>query len=192
MQTTNDKLGSQRSVIVTNPWKIYRFWGTSEPPVREWISDIKAHIATRRGIGSLYFRTPWRQSEESNSGSRIHSWFQPKAIFEILLNVFGDGDTFAQLQHKFFSYRQSENKSLLICSLELVNIFAQINGIDESWKGIRDKTLQEYFSEAVLDEAVQREVRRLNNDAPHLSFFEIRDHWSPLHSRKAVLKTVLW
>ena len=44
----------------------------------------------------------------------------PEQIFQIMLRVFGDGDTLSQLQQRFFSYRQDTYEDLESCSLKLL------------------------------------------------------------------------
>ena len=100
---------------------------------------------------------------------------EPEEIFRVLLKVFGDGDTLPQLQQKFFSYRQGPKEDLLTCSLELVELFTWMAKLDESCKATKGKTLKGRLAEAVRDEGLQRELRRLNMEAPELSFFDVRD-----------------
>ena len=48
--------------------------------------------------------------------------------------------------------------------------------LNESCQAAREKMLKGRLAEAVCDEGLQRELRRLNIEAPTLSFFDVRDH----------------
>ncbi len=96
-------------------------------------------------------------------------------MLDVLLRVFGDGDTLPQLQQRFFAYRQESNQTLLSCSLELVTIYDRIATLDITYQACRETQLKGRFAEAVVDEGLQRELRRLNLEAPALTFFELRD-----------------
>ena len=61
------------------------------------------------------------------------------------------------------------------CSLDLVKLFDRIAQLDESFKAGRDIQLKNRLAEAVLEENLRTEIRRLNSDQPELSFFDARD-----------------
>ena len=89
--------------------------------------------------------------------------------------MFGEGNTLPQLQQKFFSYHQGQSEDLLSCSLELVELFNSSARLDTSFDAVRTKTLKGRLAEAVRDEGLKRELRRLIIDSPDLTFFEARD-----------------
>ena len=47
--------------------------------------------------------------------------------------------------------------------------------LDNSLKVRADGTLKERLAEAVLDDALKRELRRLNDEAPSLSYFDLQN-----------------
>lgn len=100
----------------------------------------------------------------------------PAQIYAVLLRVFGDGDSLPQQQQLFYSYRQKEGESLVSCSLALVKIFDRITRVDPSFVPGRETQLKNRLAEAVTDESLRTELRRLNTEHPELSFFDVRDH----------------
>ena len=100
---------------------------------------------------------------------------EPEQIFQILLRVFGHGDTLSQLQQRFFSYRQDATADLVSCSLNLLQLVARMCQWDPLFNDNRDKMLKDRLAEAVRYESLRRELRRLNVEAPELGFFLLRD-----------------
>ncbi len=147
--------------------------------VRDWIVDVRGQLALRQ-------RTPKEEAafikdhlggnarqEILGRGESVSN--NPEKILQILERVFGDGDTLPQLQQRYFSYRQHPNEDLLSCSLGLVTLYDRISSMDPTYHGCRESMLKSRLAEAVQDEALQRELRRLNVESPSLSFFELRD-----------------
>ncbi len=67
------------------------------------------------------------------------------------------------------------SEDLVTCSLSLVDLFDRIVELDSSFAVRRDTLLKDRLSEAVHDEGLCREIRRLNIENPMLSFFGLRD-----------------
>ncbi|XP_033127984.1 uncharacterized protein LOC117125564, partial [Anneissia japonica] len=118
-------------------------------------------------------------------------------ILAVLLRVFGDGNTLPQLQQRFFSYKQMPQQDLLSCSLELVSLYDNIVSLDGAYSACRESSLKSRLAEAVVDENLKRELRRLNIESPKLAFFELRDravNWlgttTDRYTREATVKTV--
>lgn len=59
--------------------------------------------------------------------------------------------------------------------MELVALFDRIVQLDGSFEASRNSTLKRRFGEAVKDENLKREIRRLDWDCPELDFFSLRD-----------------
>ena len=172
-----------RQIYVASGRRLERFRSAPEKPgdpsIREWVSDVRGQLASHQltaeeSASFILDHLAGRARQEIlGRGDEVTS--EPEEIFRVLLKVFGDGDTLPQLQQKFFSYRQGPKEDLLTCSLELVELFTRMAKLDESCKATKGKTLKGRLAEAVRDEGLQRELRRLNMEAPELSFFDVRD-----------------
>ena len=99
----------------------------------------------------------------------------PVQILDILIKVFGDGNTLPQLQQQFYSFQQGNGQDILGCSLQLLEIFDRIVDLDSTQEAHRESALKGRFAEAVRDEALRRKLRRLNIDHTELSFSDVRD-----------------
>ena len=150
----------------------------SDMTVQEWVADIKGHLASRQlppadqAAFIVDHLVGKARQEILGRGEDVSR--DPKRILEILTRVFGDGDTLPLLQQRFFAYRQS-NEDLLSCSLALVALYDRIVEQDHSFRACRNSSLKGRLAEAVEDEGLRRELRRLNMECPGLSFFDARD-----------------
>ncbi|XP_070581453.1 uncharacterized protein [Ptychodera flava] len=176
-------------VYVSPNRKIDRFDGKRESGllIEDWIEDARAVIASR-GLTSheqaaflIENLSGKARREILGRGKSISS--DPSKIFAVLTKVFGDGDTLPQLQQRFFAYHQKDGEDLVACSLELVNLYDRIIQLDPSFKPGRETQLKNRLAEAVLDDNLRTELRRLNADQPALSFFDARDHVITLMGR---------
>ena len=95
-------------------------------------------------------------------------------IFFSLRNTFWNGDTIPQLLQRFFSYSQS-TEDLVSCSLNLLEMFDRIAEHDHTFRSNKNSVLKDRLAEAVRDERLRRELRRLNTENPSLSYFDFRD-----------------
>ncbi|XP_072013232.1 uncharacterized protein [Amphiura filiformis] len=147
--------------------------------IQDWIVDVRGQLALRS-------RTPKESAafikdylsgnarkEILGRGSEIGD--NPEKILKVLEKVFGDGDTLPQLQQRFFSYKQTSGEDLLACSLGLVTLYDRICTLDPTYQGCRESSLKSRLAEAVVDEGLRRELRRLNMESPSLSYFKLRD-----------------
>ena len=70
-----------------------------------------------------------------------------------------------QLLQRFFSYTQKSTEDLVTCSLNLLELFDRIAEHDKTFKSDnKNVVLKERLAEAVLDEGLKRELRRLNTE----------------------------
>ena len=152
---------------------------SGDPTVHEWISDVKSHLKMRQlskveeAAFILENLSGKARQEIYGRGDSVMS--EPETIFSVLSRVFGDGDSSAQLQQKFFSYQQGPDEDLQTCSLNLVEIYDRMASLDQMFLANRDSNLKNRLAEAVYDENLQREIRRLSMESPNLSFFDTRD-----------------
>lgn len=196
LNANNESSTKERTVYLTQTRRIDRFRGKPEKStditVDEWVDDIQSILATRRY--SLRDQAAFiienlageARREIIGRGSDIRE--DPDKIISVLLKVFGDGDDLPQLQRRFFGYKQSDKEDIVTCSLHLVDLFDKMVKLDSSLKVNRDVQLRNRLAEAVRDESVRMELRRLNRDHPEYTFFEARDYIVSLmgHSDKTV------
>ncbi|XP_038063940.1 uncharacterized protein LOC119734483 [Patiria miniata] len=171
-----------KQIYVAAGRRLDRFRGKpekpSDPSVQEWVSDVKGQLTARQiggedGAAFIIDHLAGRARQEIlGRGDTVKS---PEEIYRVLLKVFGDGETLPQIQQKFFSFRQGQGEDLLSFSLELMELFNSMARLDVSFNATRDKTLKGRLAEAVYDEGLRRELRRMNIDSPELSFFDARD-----------------
>ena len=173
---------STQQIYIAAGRRLDRFRGKPEKPgdpsVQEWVSDVRGQLAARQvreedGAAFIIDHLAGRARQEIlGRGDSLKS---PDDILRVLLKVFGDGETLPQIQQKFFSFRQGQGEDLLSFSLELMELFNSMARLDASFNATRDQTLKGRFAEAVNDEGLRRELRRMNIDSPELSFFDARD-----------------
>ncbi|XP_077863353.1 uncharacterized protein LOC144346467 [Saccoglossus kowalevskii] len=151
----------------------------SDLSVEDWIEDAQAVISSRRLDVSeqaaflIEHLVGKARREILGRGDAVKS--DPSKIFAILIRVFGDGDSLPQLQQQFFAYTQSDEEDIIACSLQLVCLYDRIVQLDSSFKPGRESQLKSRLAEAVRDDSLRMELRRLNADQPELSFFDARD-----------------
>ena len=152
---------------------------SGDPSARDWSEDVRNHLALRhmsKAEEAAFIREHLAgnaRKEILGRGPALYN--SPNAILAVLVRVFGDGDTLPQLQQMFFSYRQAQSENLVNCSLHLVELYDQIVKLDSTYGSCRETSLKGRLAEAVLDQGLQRELRRLNQDAPSMDFFDLRD-----------------
>ena len=147
--------------------------------IHDWIIDMKSQLAVR-SLGASEQAAFVRDHLGGNARREILGRGDAvaedvKEIFATLEKVFGDGDSLPVLLQKFFSYQQTAAEGLLECSLQLVTLHNMICFLDGSYKGSKVETLKGRLAEAVYDEGLRREIRRLNTESPDLDFFGLRD-----------------
>ena len=176
------KQNSGKPIYIAPGKRLEVFHGIfSDPPeiARDWVEDARNHLALRpmsKSEEATCIRDHLRgnaRKEILGRGPDVVN--NPDLILRTILKVFGGGDALPVLQQKFFSYRQKTGESLLECSLELIGLYDQISKLDAAFVGCRKSALKGRLAEAVHDEGLQRELRRLNIEAAELSFFDLRD-----------------
>ena len=184
---------SQPQVLyLTQGRKLDRFKGKQERlsdlTVEEWIEDAEAAMASRR-LGEeesaaflLEHLAGQARREILGRGNAVQR--NAKEILKTLAKVFGDGCTLPQLQQRFYGYKQVDGEDLTACSLELVRLFDRITEMDSSFAPSREAQLKSRLAEAVRDDGMKMELRRLASDRPDLSFFDTRDHVLELIGRR--------
>ena len=180
----SSKTSEQTKILVSSNRKIDRFKDkpvhASDPTIEEWIRDVECQLCTRKleGEPAVLFvldhlagkaRLEMLGRFENASKTNVQD------IFEALRKTFGDGDTKPQLLQKFFSYTQQPNEDLVTLSLKLLEMFDRIAKDDSNFSTSKSVILKDRLAEAVRDEGLKRELRRLNTENSTLSFFKLRD-----------------
>ena len=176
--------GMSRTLYISSGRKLERFGGRPEkagdPSAEDWIEDAQLVMASKsfredeQAAFLMEHLFGKARREILGRGDDVRTC--PKKIFQVLSKVFGDTSNLAQLQQRFYGYRQAEGEDIVSLSLELVKLFDRMIVLDPTLKHTREAKLEDRLAEAVKEEAVQVELRRLASDKPHLSFFDTRDH----------------
>lgn len=190
-----ESAAKENVVYLTQPRRLERFRGKPTKPsdmtVHEWVEDAEAILATRKF--SKADKATWliehlsgeARREVCGRGPNVKN--DPDRICAVLIRTFGDGDTIPQLQQQFFAYKQGEKEDLVTCSLKLVDIYERMIKLDPSLEFGADAMLRSRFPEAVREESVAMELRRLITDHPELTFFEARDQVIALMGHRSKL-----
>ena len=182
-KTKNERAPSQSLVYISTDRKVERFSDRpqrpSEPTINEWVRDVKGHIASRslsdREQSNFILNHLGGKARREIDGRGADILDEPESILKVLIRVFGEGESLARLQQRFFSYKQREGDDLLTCSLELIDLYDKIIQGDASFKACRNTNLKGRLAEATRDEGLRRELRRLNIEKSSINFFEMRD-----------------
>jgi hypothetical protein len=178
-----DKGDDRKPLVILPSQRLDKFRGppekSTDPSVREWVADVRATAEIRKltdaDFSSLILSHLGGKARQEIAGRGDDVKKKPEDILAILLNVFGDLDQrLPVLQQRFYAYQQ-EGEDILTCSLTLVEIYDRIIELDAGFKNAREQSLKGRFAEAVKDETLRRELRRLNEEQSTLPFFELRD-----------------
>ena len=182
-QDAGSRAPSRQAPIYVSTRKIDRFKDrpqtASDPTAEDWVADMRSHLAARglpkadQAMFICEHLTGRARREIEGRGTTVKG--DPEAILTTILKVFGDGNTLPQLQQKFYGYKQGESEDLVACSLSLVALFDRMERLDSTCSQSRQTILKGRLAEAVQDESLRRELRRLNIEAPDLDFFDFRD-----------------
>lgn len=157
---------------------------SSDPTVYEWVSDMRAHLGGQRlskeQQSSIVMEHLSGRARLEVQSRAIDIQKGPEEMFATLKKVFGDGDSLGQLMSQFYAYQQKAEDDLLATSFSLLSLFRRMCDYDKSLNDNKDRILKDRLAEAVTDEGLRREIRRLNVEMSSLSFLEVRDraiHW---------------
>ena len=151
---------------------------STETSVQDWCMDVERHLKARGMEGvkasSFVLEHLGGKARQEILGRSLEKE-EPAKIFEVLKRIFGEGLTLGQLKSKFFSYRQPSGEDVVACSLKLVEMMGEIIKLDPSAEATKNIVLRERLADAVSDETIQHELRRLLDEDKDLDFFEARD-----------------
>lgn len=147
--------------------------------VDEWISDVQHHfdsktLSEEQMKEFIYDNIKGEVKDEI----RFHGdELTASGMLERIRSSFGQSFSLAKLQEKFFARNMLKTESVFSYALALMKLSERIRKKDPSKpKDPRDfdSILKERFTEGMVDEHLQRELRRLNTAEPGLSFYEFR------------------
>ena len=181
---TPDHKGMSRTLYISSGRKLERFGARPEkagdPSAEDWIEDAQLVMASKSlredEQAAFLMEHLYGKARREILGRVEDVKTCPHKIFQVLSKVFGDTGNLAQLQQRFYGYRQAEGEDIVSLSLELVKLFDRMIQLDPTLKHSREAQLKDRLAEAVKEDAVQMELRRLSSDKPRLSFFDTRDH----------------
>ena len=140
-------INPEAPIFIPPARRIDKFCGQTTAPgdtaaVYEWVADARGLLLARqiplRAQAAVLENLAGKARQEIICrGDEVMG--DPEQIFQILLRVFGDGDTLSLLQQRFFSYRQDANEDLVSCSLALLQLVARICQWDLSFDVNRDR-----------------------------------------------------
>jgi len=96
-------------------------------------------------------------------------------VFKILSDIYGNKNTFSQLQKKLFSREQQPGESIEEYSYALIDLLIEMEKLDPKLRDNSDQILKDIFSEGVTDIHLKHEMKRLNREKTEQRFFEMRD-----------------
>ena len=101
----------------------------------------------------------------------------PKELLAILQEVFGDKRALSNRYEAFYRRQQGPGESLLDYSIALLKAWGRVEKDMRpgDTKGDKEQLLKDRLAEGVRDEALRRELRRLNMDLPQSTFWQFRD-----------------
>lgn len=174
---------NKKPLIFATGRQLARFKDKPEKPsdlyLEEWIADVKCSAESRQlseaeYAGLLCENLGGRARQEITARGDVVCK-SPEKIIKILRKVFGDCGDLPRAQHKFYAYRQTGDKDLVTCSLDLIDLYDKIVEINDTFSGMRDLALKGQLAEAAVSDVQQREIRRLTKEQPDLSFLDLRD-----------------
>lgn len=167
---------TEKPVIYARERKLTQFDPKSD--VTDWVETAKICISAR-------FKDDKDKSafllEHLDSKIRTEVKFScgflppPGEILDYLISSFGIKDTSNELQKQFYVRNQHSAESLEDYMQALMEI---LNQIVEKTKSIgnKEELLKFKFADGVADTALRRELKRLNEERPTLTVFELRHH----------------
>ena len=184
VETKMAELSAKPVAVIPMQRRLERFRGhpdkSSDPAVQEWVADARAILRSYQGTDedkASFLLQHLTGNARVEISARPEVEKDPIKILDTITKTFGDGvdDDLPKLQERFYTFRQEPSMDLLACSLELVQLHDKIVEVEPSLKSSKETTLKGRLAEAVRDEGLRRELRRLNTECPNLTFFDLRD-----------------
>ena len=162
-------------VCVSRERKLALFKGMDSEDVVEWVYDARRCIKNKSDSDQVAFVLEHLQGDAKREILYRPKFVKnsPDRIFEALIEVFQPVDSLPDCQETFYRRKQEAGESLFEYSIAIMQLLDRVERkSDASFE--HEKTLINRFSAGVSNEALQRELRRLEVDRPDLSFWEFR------------------
>ena len=98
----------------------------------------------------------------------------PRKIFEVLSELYGDNTHASTLRAQFFNCRQEPNQSLRSFSLRLRELFSRLKQKDETGLEQGDVLLRDQFIMGLKEGPIRQELRRQVRKTPRVTFDEVK------------------
>jgi hypothetical protein len=155
-----------------------------EPSLREWLDEVdiysrQLNLSDNDKASTVFDHLTGSAREEVLcAGEYVRSSFTE--IEKILKKRFGPQDTLNSLHGEFFRMEQADD-SLCEFTLSLLRIYNRMVGAAETkedsdaLKRLKDTSLTQQLITGTNSDAVRREVRRMVNEKPAITFEQVRD-----------------
>jgi len=98
-------------------------------------------------------------------------------VLDILKKVYGEKDTWTQMQLNLYSRQQRVGESLDDYSQSLIQMILKMEKLNPSLIREADVMPKEQSAEGVLDVSLRRELKCLNKERPNMEFRNEADDW---------------
>jgi len=99
-----------------------------------------------------------------------------KDIIVNLRTLYAFQDTLLELQQRFYSRQQSPSESMEEYASSLMIIMSRLCEKQSMSGDAKVEMIKNKFAEGIINENLKRELRRLNEERPSLTFIELRRH----------------
>ncbi|KAK3741212.1 hypothetical protein QZH41_006221 [Actinostola sp. cb2023] len=191
LQNPSRSSGVKRQfVVVPRERKIKTFSGrpkdgSSEQTIEEFIEEVKTIIGARdmSKAEQLDFITSHLEgaAKEELKVYPEEDRRDPKKVFEILGDAFGEKRSKPQLLKAFYDRRQKDGESLREFSHALSELWTRVVKKDTKCSADSDTMLRDQFADNVRDALLRKELKRSIRVRPGISFLDIREEgisWS--------------
>lgn len=174
-------------IVLPRERKVQKFSGKTDSTqgVDEFIDDVKAVFSSRKMsteeqvdfILSHLHGTARDELKMYPESERKN----PKRIFDILNDVFGEKRSRSQLLKAFYDRRQRDGESLRDFSHALSELWRRVEKKDSAGLSNPDKAIRDQFAENVRDALLKKELKRNIRKHPDISFLDVREEaidWS--------------
>ena len=147
--------------------------------VEDWVEEARMSLASRfmtskEQASFLYDLLDGEAKREVKFSSREERE-NPDSILAILQENFGCSQSYVVLQKQFFQRRQQEGESIRQYSHALAELMELLKSRDPRGVSNPDLVLRDQFIENIREELLHRELFRLVQQTPRLSFREVRN-----------------
>ncbi|CAG2186000.1 unnamed protein product [Mytilus edulis] len=148
-----------------------------DPIISEWLEDAREHLVTIPDEKAKIDFLMQNLISPAKDEIRLRPLLERDSADKILLlihSIYDGDDSVSQLQQLFFQRNQKDDETLQDYSLNLMEIFDQINKRYNTVLGDKDKVLKDRFIEGIKEPHLKREVKRFSYEHKTMKFLEFR------------------